>query len=242
MVILNLGCGLKTATAMDVVNIDWSFYLRMKRSRVLSHLVPIFARGERRARFDSIADNIVVHNLAKGIPFADASVDVVYHSHMLEHLDRHVAEAFLVEALRVLRPGGIHRIVVPDLEQLCRAYLAHLAGCDSGHEKPHEHDEWVAALLEQTARKEAARTAKPAPMRRKLENVLLGDARKRGETHQWMYDRVNLTEKLSQAGFRAVTVCDFDQSTIPDWNRRGLDLNAEGKQYKPHSLYLEAVK
>lgn len=91
-------------------------YLRLKRSRFGQLLAPIILDQERLHKFRSIPDNIIVHNLAKGIPFPDGSVDVVYHSHLLEHLDRDVAERFLREVQRVLRLGGIQRIVVPDLE------------------------------------------------------------------------------------------------------------------------------
>ena len=37
----------------------------------------------------SLADQCVIaHDLRRGIPFADESFDVVYHSHVLEHLSR----------------------------------------------------------------------------------------------------------------------------------------------------------
>jgi hypothetical protein len=65
------------------------------------------------------------HDLSKGIPFESDSVDAVCHSHVLEHLDRPVAGAFLKETLRVLKPGGIYRIVVPDFEFLCREDVMH---------------------------------------------------------------------------------------------------------------------
>jgi SAM-dependent methyltransferase len=45
---------------------------------------------------------------------------------VLEHLDPVDGEFFLSEQLRVLRPGGVCRVVVPDLERLCRDYLEHL--------------------------------------------------------------------------------------------------------------------
>ena len=54
----------------------------------------------------------MVHDLSKGIPFDDNSVDVVYHSHLLEHIDRKNVPTFLKEIRRVLKPRGIHRIVV----------------------------------------------------------------------------------------------------------------------------------
>ena len=65
-------------------------------------------------------------DLRRPLPFADATVDAVYHSHVLEHLSRAVADELLRECHRVLRPGGVLRVGVPDLEGVARAYLAEL--------------------------------------------------------------------------------------------------------------------
>jgi predicted SAM-dependent methyltransferase len=62
-------------------------------------------------------------DLRKLLPYADGVVDLVYSSHLLEHLSPEQAEALLKDSLRVLKPGGIVRVVVPDLEALARRYL-----------------------------------------------------------------------------------------------------------------------
>ncbi|TKB92689.1 MAG: methyltransferase domain-containing protein [Nitrospira sp.] len=66
---------------------------------------------------------VVAHDLSTGIPLPDASCEVVYHSAVLEHLKRSDAHFFMRECVRVLQPGGILRVAVPDLEQICRQYL-----------------------------------------------------------------------------------------------------------------------
>ena len=75
-----------------------------------------------------------------------------------------------------------------------------------------------------------------------MENALLGDARRRGETHQWMYDKVNLSYKLKRAGFSSTQVCSCHESQIPGWDSYGLDVTESGAEYKPGSLYMEARK
>ena len=120
MKILNLGFGTKTNDGPGVVNIDLSILLRINSSGLLSKMAPLILNGERLKKFNDLPENILVHDLSTGIPFDDDTVDVVYHSHVLEHLDRDVARKFLLEVKRVLRPGGIHRIVVPDFEYICR--------------------------------------------------------------------------------------------------------------------------
>ncbi len=62
-------------------------------------------------------------NLIEGIPCETGTFDVVYHSQVLEHIPKENAPAFLAECLRVLKPGGILRVVVPDMEDMAREYL-----------------------------------------------------------------------------------------------------------------------
>jgi SAM-dependent methyltransferase len=62
-------------------------------------------------------------DLTHGVPAADNSLDVVYHSHLLEHLTNAEGITFLAECHRVLRPGGLLRVIVPDLAAWCRAYV-----------------------------------------------------------------------------------------------------------------------
>ena len=242
LVLLNLGCGEKTSDRPGVVNIDWSAMLRLRRHPLLRMLVPVLLHGDRRRRFEQLPDNIRVHDLSRGIPYATDSVDAVYHSHVLEHLDREVAPTFLAEVHRVLKPGGVHRIVVPDLEHLCRAYVENLDACAAAQTPAETHDATVAALLEQSVRREAHGTSQQRPLRRWIENALLGDARRRGHTHQWMYDRVNLGALLGQLGYREACTVGYADSAIPDWSDYGLDVDDAGCEYRPGSLYMEALK
>lgn len=199
MKILNLGCGTKVSSCQEVINIDWSIYLLLKNNPFIRLLLPFIIKGERLEKINSLPDNILVHNLATGIPYDDNSVDVVYHSHILEHLDRSVAESFLREIFRVLKPNGIVRIVVPDLQQISQDYLSHIDLCIQNPDEVDMHESYIAVLIEQSVRRESFSTSQQKPFRRFVENVILGDARKRGETHQWMYDKISiklLLEKL----------------------------------------------
>jgi predicted SAM-dependent methyltransferase len=71
--------------------------------------------------FDAHADLRV--DLREKWPFSDASVSHVYSEHVFEHfeLQREVTH-FLSEARRVLQPGGIFDVGVPDTEWPLRAY------------------------------------------------------------------------------------------------------------------------
>jgi len=93
---LNVGCGKKYHT--DWVNIDMA----------------------------SLSDDVITVNLLKGIPFPDNHFDVVYHSQVLEHFAKEKALDFMTECFRVLKPDGIIRVVVPDLENIVDEYKKHL--------------------------------------------------------------------------------------------------------------------
>jgi predicted SAM-dependent methyltransferase len=55
-------------------------------------------------------------------PIADGSVDLVYASHCLEHFSHRRLNAVLTEWRRVLKPGGVLRLGVPDFDQLVALY------------------------------------------------------------------------------------------------------------------------
>jgi predicted SAM-dependent methyltransferase len=82
--------------------------------------------GERKdgwVNIDLLGDPVdVAWNLANPLPFRSGSVAAVFHEHLLEHLPLQAGDAFLQECYRVLQPGGILRVGVPDAGKLIRAY------------------------------------------------------------------------------------------------------------------------
>lgn len=62
------------------------------------------------------------YDLVKGIPAKDESLDVIYHSHFLEHLSYIEGINFTRDCFRTLKSGGLMRIVVPDLELWIQNY------------------------------------------------------------------------------------------------------------------------
>lgn len=73
-----------------------------------------------------IAPHIKPWDIRNKLPFADRKLDVCYSSHVIEHFSPLDAKRLLVECFRILRPQGILRVVVPDLEQIARLYLYYL--------------------------------------------------------------------------------------------------------------------
>lgn len=103
--------------------------------------------------FVSTREGVIAHNLIEGIPFSDSSFDVIYHSHVLEHFSKKEAELFLRECYRVLRPQGVLRIAVPDLEQIVSIYLTALEKASSGLSEWAVNYEWISLeMYDQTVR------------------------------------------------------------------------------------------
>jgi SAM-dependent methyltransferase len=105
--------------------------------------------------FNTSDPGVVRHDLLTGLPFADGEVDVVYHAHVLEHFGPREGAAFLRECFRVLRPGGLLRVGVPDLEEIAREYLRRLEAAERGEEADAAHRyDWIKLeLIDQMVRR-----------------------------------------------------------------------------------------
>lgn len=97
-----------------------------------------------------VSSAIIQADLLGRLPLDDAVADVVYSSHFFEHIPRRHVEKFLAECFRVMKPGGKIRLVLPDLDEMCREYLRQR---DAG---AHEKADFVALeMLDQCVRNES---------------------------------------------------------------------------------------
>ena len=256
---LNLGCGRRTHSSW--INIDYSRIAILKTSWFM-----------RRFASSRVPPNYVNHNLRNGIPYANETVDVVYSSHFLEHLPHQEALPFVREVYRVLKIGGIIRLVVPDLESITRNYLETLQAVRAGQPEADVRYEWATIwLLDQMVRtrsggemaqwlyryRESAMvrsmqgicteiaTASPPShdfRARLLHTVLRNSPASSGELHRWMYDEVSLRRLLEDARFKEIRRVSHGESRTPNWSDYGLDSNPDGTPHQPHSLWMEAVR
>jgi predicted SAM-dependent methyltransferase len=70
----------------------------------------------------------IAWNLAQGLPFPDDSAEAVFHEHLMEHLPLAAAASLLEESHRVLAPGGVMRVAVPDAGRYLESYARGGAG------------------------------------------------------------------------------------------------------------------
>ena len=96
------------------------------------------------------------YDIRNQFPYPDNTFDAIYSSHVLEHLTVKEANALLKEVYRVLKKGGIFRIVVPDLENICVEYLKYLNLCiENPNSKNIQRYNWIKLeLLDQLVREQ----------------------------------------------------------------------------------------
>lgn len=106
--------------------------------------------------FKSNSEYVIEYDLHTSLPFDDKSVDVIYSSHVLEHFSKCFAPKFLEECYRVLKPKGIIRVVVPDLEQIVKNYINFLEKAKLGDTDSQEKYEWtMIELFDQMVRNQS---------------------------------------------------------------------------------------
>lgn len=210
---LNIGCG--RSPTPEWLNYDNSPSVWMARWPLLAPILERLGLIDRHA-LDFVTfcrDHHIRHaNAARRIPHGDSTVDAVYASHMLEHLDRSEARSFLAECRRVLKPGAILRLAVPDLRNAAFQYLR-LSDAD-GFLRHLQFD-----------------LDKPRGPIARMRHMMSG-----GRGHHWMYDRDSLLALVAKAGFVDAQVMNEGCTQIVEPGM--LDLS----EREADSLCVEAVR
>lgn len=202
---LHLGCGLNTPTGW--INIDGSLNARMAKYPALRSILQRLRLAPEKQVQIPWNSTILIHDLRKPLPFQTASIEAIYASHVLEHLYLSDAKCLLKDCFRVLRPGGILRMVVPDLRAIIDEYWAHTSfeqpTKESGEPRP--ADKVNMRLL--------MRSMDPPSG-----NLLyrLYSALYDFHSHKWMYDTDSLSAYFQWAGFMDIGEMAYKQSRIDD--------------------------
>lgn len=208
--IINVGCGMRPT--QGALNCDNSFSVYLSRHRALLWLFRSFRLLSKEnldcAQF--ARQNGIVHRNCTRLKIADNCADVVYASHMMEHLSRPEARRFLAEARRVLKPDGILRLVLPDMRLLVEAYLG-----------DHDCDQFVERTL--------LANESDGTFGWHVRLLLFGY---RG--HRWMYDVPSAIALLAENGFTDIHALNAGETIIPEPGHLDLSERAE------ESLYIEA--
>lgn len=147
------------------------------------------------------------YDLRAGLPFPDASIDFLYAEHVLEHLQHREVAVLLKECDRVLRPGGVISVCVPD----AAAYLEGYAHAPLRPLQPPDSPLNFEARINY------------------VNYMFYMDGH-----HKFMFDQEGLLLALQDAGFNQVRPRSFDPSL--DWSeRRAESIYAEGTKRQPQT-------
>lgn len=193
---LNLGSG--PSGPQHWVNLDRSPTMLLSR-------VPRLAKALR--KIGLISDHhlvpwephIVRQNLTARLPVEDGAVDAIYSSHFLEHVYLTEAQDVLRECHRVLRPGGILRLALPDGASWARELVA--AGEDPMGQAGRRYHERLGAHPDSR------------PSGRRALTFKIG-----GHIHRWQPTRGMVRAMLIEAGFAPDSVAEhaFREGELPD--------------------------
>jgi predicted SAM-dependent methyltransferase len=129
----------------------------------------------------------------KSFPLENATFDYVFSEHMIEHVPYEGGHNMLKESFRILKPGGIVRIVTPSLGFIVRIVSSDRSKFEQGY------FEWF------------LRTVLPdAPIR---SNAFFFNIFVRDWGHTFIYDHQTLRHSMQAAGFTDITTCTLNQSS-----------------------------
>jgi len=204
---VQFGCGLSNPTSF--INFDSSPNLYFQRHS----LFKLFWRHR-----VTYPEGIQFGDIIEGLPIEHNSLQGIYSSHVLEHLSYNNCIKALRNSFLYLKPGGVFRCVLPDLEQLVKAYL---------QERGEDNVNAASRFMEYTF----------LGYKHRPQTILeLIRWKYTYDTHFWMWDHESLTGELLKVGFKSVVKSGYGKSVDPTFNE------AEDKSRFLSSLCLEAIK
>lgn len=125
---------------------------------------------------DGFSDRNVhfVLDFGRHLAFSDATFDGVFSEHVFEHFTLADAQKLASEIVRILKPGGTLRVIVPDAETIMRKYFA-------------DPRDLMIRRMPVTTAAEA-----------------VNSYFRQNQEHQFMYDYESLSKMLIDAGFAKV--------------------------------------
>lgn len=151
-------------------------------------------------------------DLRDPFPCPDGVAELVYSEHVLEHLERDDADRLLAEVRRLLKPGGVARIGVPDAGLYFRNYVE-------------GRDDYFAKI------KHLGGAVRPLETPIEVINQMF----RMGGAHLFAWDYPTLKLALERAGFTGIAQWPAGQASRPD-------LCLDDPEHAFETLYVEAAR
>lgn len=228
---LHLGCGLNTP--MGWIHLDGSQNARLAKYPVVRKALEYLSILPKSQTTIPWSPDILIHDLRKPLPFEDDSLSAIYSSHTLEHLYLEQAKCLLQECFRVLEPGSVLRMVVPDLRAILLEYMGESSFGDAvgKAEVIKRHSVCRADRVNQRL---LLRSPEPASGIFSKIHTTLNDF----HSHKWMYDAESLCMYFKRAGFAEVQEMACHQSRI-----EGIEeIEVPGRVLNGAGICVEGVK
>jgi predicted SAM-dependent methyltransferase len=130
-------------------------------------------------------DEVIKLDATKPFPLPDQAFNFIYSEHMIEHVPWECGFGMLQECFRIMKPGGVIRIVTPDLNHLIKVTREDADAADQAYVKWYLGHHFPDAAL-------------PG-------NTWLLNKFVRSWGHQFIYDETTLAQTLERAGFQNPT-------------------------------------
>lgn len=209
---LNVGCW--TDIAEGWLNIDASFYVKLSKIPVVGSTILSALKAP---QFPS---SVCYGDMVKGLNLQPESCQLIFASHVLEHLSLEDFDRALNNLYVYLKSGGTLRIIVPNLEAYAKNYLKTLSVPEKSSQAA---DKFMNISF--LGYKSSRRT-----IYHRLQEVLSNSR------HQWMWDEPSLKTALEKHGFKDIKRCKYQ-----DWSDQRFEL-VEKKKRHYLSICLEANK
>lgn len=155
------------------------------------------------------------------IALPDGTYDVVFTSHMLEHVPHFRTEKTIAEFNRIMKTGGIFRILVPDLK---RAAVAYVNGDTDFYQMSRHYTDHL-GIGGSFMSKLISPGQQTLAISREMDEILGGYA------HLYHFDFEMMRILLEKWGFTDVREMPFGESADPDMNGNLLHVHQGDKDY-----------
>jgi predicted SAM-dependent methyltransferase len=205
---LNIGSGLDAPEQW--LNIDSSPTLTFSKIPLIGRPILSMLNGPQWPKAVKSGD------LIRGLSLTENSCELIFASHVLEHLSVSDCQTALKNIFYYLKPEGTFRVIVPDLEALIADYQT---------SQPSSEAAWDFMDASGIGCKASRST-----FRKRLAEAISNSR------HQWMWDESSLKGVLAKQGFKNIRRCQYGE-----WSDSRFSLvEKEGRHIK--AVCLEASK